>query len=412
MRKVNQLTALAVTRKKKPGRFGDGRGLWLQVSRSGTKSWLFRYMRHGKARQMGLGPVYTVSLAEAREKATECRKVLLVGDDPIEARNARRMATRVEASRGITFKECAEKYIAAHEAGWRNEKHRAQWKSTLKTYVYPVLGDLSIAAIDTALVLKVIEPIWTVKPETASRVRGRIEAVVDWAKAREFRNGENPARWRGHLDKLLPPRRKVARVRHHAALPFADLPDFMADLRRLDGMSPRALEFAILTAARTGETIGALWKEIDLKNKVWIIPPERMKGDREHRVPLSSRGLKILEIIHLESESEFVFPGVRKGKPLSNMAMLATLRRMGRADVTSHGFRSTFSDWAAETTGYPREVVEMALAHAVSDKVEAAYRRGDLFEKRRRIMEDWSSYCTLPPPAGDKVVQLRGQDHG
>ena len=270
-----------------------------------------------------------------------------------------------------------------------------------------MLGDLSIAAINTALVLKVIEPIWTAKPETAARVRGRIEAVVDWAKAREFRNGENPARWRGHLDKLLPARLKVARVRHHAALPFADLQDFMADLRGLDGVSPRALEFAILTAARTGETIGARWEEIDLKTKVWIIPPERMKGGREHRVPLSSRALEILELIHRESESEFVFPGGRAGKPLSNMAMLATLRRMNRSDVTAHGFRSTFSDWAAETTGYPREVVEMALAHAVSDKVEAAYRRGDLFEKRRRIMEDWSTYCTLPAPTGDRVVALK-----
>ena len=412
MRKVNQLTAVAVSRKKKPGRYGDGHGLWLQVSRSGTKSWLFRYMRHGKARQMGLGPVHTISLAEAREKATECRKVLLAGDDPIEARRARRMAAGVDAARGITFKECAEKYVAAHEAGWRNEKHRAQWKSTLKTYVYPVLGELSVAAVDTALVLKVLEPIWTAKPETASRIRGRIEAVVDWAKAREFRDGDNPARWRGHLDKLLAPRRKIARVRHHAALPFADLPVFMADLRKQDGISPRALEFAILTAARTGETIGVRWPEIDLKRKVWVIPPERMKGSREHRVPLSSRGLEILKTLPRDGKSDFVFPGGRAGNPLSNMALLGALRRMGRTDVTSHGFRSTFSDWAAETTAYPREVVEMALAHAVSDKVEAAYRRGDLFEKRRRIMEDWSTYCTLPPPTGEKVVALRGQDHG
>ncbi|MCH8130614.1 MAG: DUF4102 domain-containing protein, partial [Acidobacteria bacterium] len=254
MRKVNKFTAVGVARKSKPGRYGDGNGLWLQVTAAGTKSWIFRYMLHGKARQMGLGPVHTISLAEARDEATQCRKVLLAGEDPIDARHSRRLAARVDAARGITFKECAEKYIAAHEAGWRNDKHRAQWKSTLKTYVYPTLGDLSIAAIDTALVLKVIEPIWTAKPETAARVRGRIEAVVDWAKAREFRNGENPARWRGHLDKLLPPRRKVARVRHHAALPFADLPDFMADLRKLDGVSPLALEFAILTAARTGET--------------------------------------------------------------------------------------------------------------------------------------------------------------
>lgn len=407
MREVNRLTALAVARKKKPGRHGDGGGLWLQVSRSGTKSWLFRFMRNRKARQMGLGPVHTVSLAEARDKATDCRKLLLDGIDPIEARKEGQMQARIEAASGITFKECAEKYIAAHEPAWRNDKHRAQWKSTLMTYVYPVLGELSVGAINTGLVLKVIEPIWMVKPETAARIRGRLEAVLDWAKAREYRTGDNPARWRGHLDKLLPPRRKVARVRHHAALPFTELPDFMAALRERDGVSPRALEFTILTAARTGETVGAEWPEIEINGAVWTILAERMKGEREHRVPLSDRAMEILEALPREGEGEFVFMGGRAGRPLSNMALLRLLRRMGRTDVTAHGFRSTFSDWAAETTAYPREVVEMALAHAVSDKVEAAYRRGDLFEKRRRLMDDWSKYCTFPPPVGEKVVPIR-----
>ena len=406
MRDSNRLTAVAVVRKKKLGRYGDGRGLWLQVSPSGTKSWLFRYMRNGKARQMGLGAVHTVTLAEARETAGDCRKLLLAGLDPIEARRAERMQSRVEAARGTTFKDCGERYIVAHEAGWKNAKHRNQWKSTLATYAYPVLGELSVAAIDTALVLKVIEPIWTVKPETAARVRGRIEAVLDWATAREYRQGDNPARWRGHMDKLLPARSKVARVRHHAALPYGELPVFMAALRKQDGVSPRALEFAILTAARTGETVGARWAEIDANTAVWNVPAERMKGEREHRVPLSARTLEILESLPREGEAEFVFPGGRAESPLSNMALLGVLRRMGRGDVTTHGFRSTFRDWAAEQTAYPREVCEAALAHALKDKTEAAYRRGDLFEKRRRLMADWSKYCTLPPPVGEKVVRL------
>jgi integrase len=407
MRDANRLTAVAVARKKNPGRYGDGLGLWLQVSPSGTKSWLFRYMRNGKARQMGLGAVHTVTLAEARETAGNCRKLLLAGLDPIEARRAERMQSRVEAARGTTFKDCGERYIIAHEAGWKNEKHRNQWKTTLATYAYPVLGELSVAAIDTALVLKVIEPIWTVKPETAARVRGRIEAVLDWATAREYRQGDNPARWRGHMDKLLPARSKVARVRHHAALPYDELPVFMAALRKQDGVSPRALEFAILTAARTGETVGARWAEIDADTNVWNVPAERMKGEREHRVPLSARPLEILESLPREGEAEFVFPGGRAENPLSNMALLGVLRRMGRGDVTTHGFRSTFRDWAAEQTAYPSDVCEAALAHALRDKTEAAYRRGDLFEKRRRLMADWSKYCTLPPPVGEKVVRLR-----
>jgi len=350
MRDSNRLTAVAVARMKKPGRYGDGLGLWLQVSPSGTKSWLFRYMRNGKARQMGLGAVHTVTLAEARETAGDCRKLLLAGLDPIEARRAERMQSRVEAARGTTFKDCGERYIVAHEAGWKNAKHRNQWKSTLATYAYPVLGELSVAAIDTALVLKVIEPIWTVKPETAARVRGRIEAVLDWATAREYRQGDNPARWRGHMDKLLPARSKVARVRHHAALPYGELPVFMAALRKQDGVSPRALEFAILTAARTGETVGARWAEIDANTAVWNVPAERMKGEREHRVPLSARALEILESLPREGEAEFVFQGGRAESPLSNMALLGVLRRMGRGDVTTHGFRSTFRDWAAEQT--------------------------------------------------------------
>jgi len=395
---MGKLTAAGVNAQKKPGRYGDGQGLWLQVSPAGTKSWLFRFTQEGKARQMGLGPVHTVSLAEARQKALECRKQLLEGADPIEARNGARARARVAAAKGVTFSQCAERYIAAHEIAWKNDKHRAQWRSTLTTYCDPVFGTLPVAAIDTGLVLKVLEPIWSAKPETATRVRGRIETVLDWATVRGYRAGENPARWRGHLDKLLPSRAKVARVNHHAALPYRELPAFMEALRAREGIGARALEFAILTAARTGEVIGATWAEIDLAERVWTIPAERMKGGREHRVPLTDPAVELLKALPREDGTEFVFLGGRKGQGLSNVALLATLRRMDRADLTSHGFRSTFRDWAAETTTYPSEVVEMALAHAVGSKVEAAYRRGDLFEKRRALMADWGRFAHAGTP--------------
>ena len=394
MRESNRLTAMKVSRIDRPGRYGDGLGLWLQVSKWSTKAWLFRYTREGRARSMGLGAVHTVSLAEARETARHCRKQLRDGIDPIEARAAERMAARIEAAKGTTFRDCAEAYIRAHQAGWKNAVHRRQWPSTLQAYVYPMIGDLSVAAIDTALVLKVLEPIWAEKSETATRVRGRIEAVLDWAKAREFRNGDNPARRKGHLDKLLPARSKVARVRHHPALPYQEAPTFMDTLRARNGIAAGAFEFAILTATRTSETIRATWSEIDIDAKTWTIPAERMKGGREHRVPLSDRTLKILA--GLPREGEYVFPGIKAGTPLSNMSLLKVLKVMERGDLTVHGFRSTFRDWAAETTAYPAHVAEMALAHAVSDQVEAAYRRGDLFEKRRRLMADWSTYCGQP----------------
>ena len=397
-------TAIAVARLKQPGRYAMGDGLYLQVSPAKTKAWVFRYMRGGAARHMGLGPVGVVSLASARDKARECRRQLLEGMDPIEVRKAERQSALLKAAAGATFRECADRMIAAHEAAWRNEKHRAQWKSTLATYAYPVFGDLAVGAVDVGLVLKTLEPIWTTKPETASRVRGRIEAVLDWATARGYRTGENPARWKGHLNKLLPGQSKVHRVKHHAALPYGALPEFISELRERPGVAARALEFAILTASRTGEVIAARWSEINLANRVWTIPAERMKGSREHRVPLSKRATEVLE--ELPREGEFVFPGGRAGKGLSNMALLTTLRRMKRGDLTAHGFRSSFRDWAAETTAYPSDVVEMALAHAVSSKVEAAYRRGDLFEKRRRLMDEWADYCAAPTRDGT-VLPLR-----
>lgn len=404
MRDSNRLSALTVSKLREPGRYGDGHGLWLQVAPGGAKSWLFRFMLKGQARQMGLGPVHTVSLAEARQAALAARKLLLAGVDPIEARRAEHAQARLEAASAVTFKEAAEAYIASHRAGWRNEKHAEQWSATLTTYAYPVIGDLSVAGVDVGLVLKVLEPIWKEKPETAGRVRGRVEMVLDWAAARGYRRGDNPARWRGHLDKLLPARSKVRRVEHHPALPYVELPAFVALVRLQDGMAARALEFAILTAARTSEVVGARWGEVDLEAKVWTVPGIRMKAGKDHRAPLAPRALEILAA--LPREGEFVFPGAKARAPLSNMSMLALLKRMGRGDLTVHGFRSTFRDWAAERTAYPREVAEMALAHAVSDKVEAAYRRGDLFAKRVRLMADWAKFCAAPA-GGGKVVGIR-----
>lgn len=300
------------------------------------------------------------------------------------------------ASKPQTFQQCAEAYIEGHRASWTNDKHAAQWGSTLKTYAYPAFGSLPVAKIDTGLVLKALEPIWTTKAETASRLRQRIEAILDWAKVRGYREGENPARWKGHLDHSLPARGKVAKVEHHAALAYAEIGAFMIELRKQAGHSARALEFAILTAARSGEVMGATWTEIDLTQRVWTIPAERMKAGKEHRVPLSKSALEILGMLPQGKPVEFVFPGGKAGKPLSSMALLMTLRRMERGDLTAHGFRSTFRDWVAEQTDFPHEVAEIALAHAVNNKVEAAYRRGDLFEKRRQLAEAWGACCSAP----------------
>jgi integrase len=390
-RTIGKLTALAVDKAKRRGYYGDGGGLFLQVSGSGSKSWVFRFKEAGRLREMGLGATHTIGLAEAREKARECRRLRLDGVDPIEARKVTRSRARLDAA---TFKDCAEHYIVSHRAGWRSSTHAAQWPSTLGTYVYPVFGSFSVQTVDVGLVLKVLEPIWTTKPETASRVRGRIESVLDWATARGYRQGDNPARWRGHLENLLPKKNKVRRVEHHAALPYAEISAFMAELAQQEAISARALEFAILTAARTGEVIGARWNEIDFDECLWTIPAERMKALREHRVPLSGAARAILAGLQKVRQGEFVFPGGRARRPMSNMAMLMMLRRMGRAELTAHGFRSSFRDWTAERTDFPSEVAEMALAHAVGDKVEAAYRRGDLFQKRLQLMDAWARFCT------------------
>jgi integrase len=390
-----KLTALGVAKLKVPGMYGDGGGLWLQVTGNGAKSWIFRFTLGGKSREMGLGSAGTFPLAEARDKALTCRKLCYEGIDPIEARRQQRQAAALESARAMTFRQCAAAYIESHKAGWRNEKHGAQWLATLEAYVHPIFGDLSVQAVDTGLVIKAIEPIWTTKPETAVRVRGRIESILDWAKARGFRAGENPARWRGHLQNLLPRKTKIQRVTHHPALPFAEVPEFLRRVAEQPGIAARLLKFTVLTAARTGEALGARWCEFDLAAGTWTVPAERMKGGVEHRVPISAATQAILTEMAVVCASEFVFPGGRYGRPLSNMAMLVLLRRMDRSDLTVHGFRSSFRDWASEITHYPSEVVEMALAHVVESKVERAYRRGDLFEKRRELMDDWANFCEI-----------------
>ncbi|MCJ2114712.1 integrase arm-type DNA-binding domain-containing protein [Methylobacterium sp. E-025] len=388
-----KLTALGVTRLKTPGMYGDGGGLWLQVTGKGGKSWIFRYTLQGKAREMGLGPVSTFSLAEARDKALACRKLTYEGVDPIEVRRERLQKAALEAARTVTFRTCAEAYIEAHKAGWRNGRHVGQWSATLESYAYPIIGDHPVQAIDTALVMRVLDPIWTTRSETAARVRGRIESILDWAKTRSYRDGENPARWKGHLANLLPKRSKVSKVKHHPALPFNEVRSFLKTLDERGGTAARLLAFTILTAARSGEARDALWSEIDMQAGVWTVPGVRMKGGREHRVPLSQPALAILAEMR-GLDATVVFPGSRSGKPLSHMAMLMLLRRLDRGDITTHGFRSSFRDWAAETTAFPSDVVEMALAHVIDNKVEAAYRRGDLFQKRRELMAAWSAYCS------------------
>jgi integrase len=407
-RQLGKLPAVSL-RKLKAGMHGDGGGLYLQVTASGARTWIFRFKAvNGRTREMGLGSLNTITLGEARETARECRKISRDGIDPIEQRRAKLAAARIESAKIMTFDACAERYIAAQRPGWRNAKHASQWPTTLATYVSPVFGTVPVPAVDVGLVMRALEPIWHEKPETASRVRGRIESILDWATARGYRRGDNPARWRGHLENLLPARAKVQRVQHHAALPYGEIGEFMDKLRHQEGIAARALESAILTAARTSEIIGARWDELEFEAKLWTIPASRMKAGKEHRVPLAEPMLAILESMKTIRLGDFVFPGGRAGKPLSNMAMAMVLRRIRRGDLTVHGFRSTFRDWAAECTNFPREVAEVALAHTLSDKVEAAYRRGDFFEKRRRLMEAWAKHCATvrAGKAGGNVVSI------
>jgi integrase len=369
---------------------GGVSGLYLYV-RGTSRLWILRYSFNKKRHDMTLSHFSDCSLEEARALAFVTRQKIRAGIDPLSERQAR----QTSISTGKTFKDCAEAYIKAQAPGWKNEKHGQQWHNTLETYAYPILGDQPIALVETAGVIEVLEPIWTTKNETASRLRGRIESVLDWAAVHKLRTGENPARWKGHLAHLLAPRARVQKREHHAALPYGELPEFMKALGQAPGMGARALAFAILTAARSGEVRGAVWSEFDLAAKIWTVPADRMKAGREHRVPLSASALALVESLPRVQGTDLIFPGLRKAgefRPLSDMTLTAVLRRMGRGDLTAHGFRSSFRDWAAETTNYPSEMAEMALAHVVGNKVEAAYRRGDLFDKRRKMMDDWAAH--------------------
>ncbi len=365
------------------GRHADANGLYLVVTETERRNWVFRFQMNGRRRDMGLGAYPAVSLVEARERAADARKLIAAGTDPIEARASEQPKK--------TFSDVADELITSLSAGWRNEKHQKQWSSTLKMHASRLML-MDVASISIEDVLAVLKPIWTTKSETASRLRGRIEAVIDAATARGFRNDANPARWKGHLERLLPARKRLSRG-HHRALPYSELPAFICLLNQYESISSRALEFTILTAARSGEVLGAKWSEFDLERRIWTIPATRMKAYKEHRVPLSERAIEILTSIEALETNEFVFPGKKSGHGLSIMALEMALRRLDYAKRTTvHGFRSCFSDWATEQTHYSGEVREMALAHSVGNKVEAAYRRGDLFEKRRDIMSDWESF--------------------
>lgn len=390
-RAINRLSARGVATAK-PGMHADGGGLYLQVTPTGARSWIFRYTRAGKAHDMGLGPVHTVSLAEARLAALGARQALLAGADPLAQRRA-----AVAATAGVpTFKEARVAYVDQHRAGWKNPKHADQWANTLEAYADPVIGALPVDQVTTEHLVEILKPIWATKTETATRVRQRIEVVLDAAKVQGKRSGENPARWRGHLDKLLPKPSKVKKARHFSAMPYAALPAFMATLRAGTAIADLALEWTILTAARTGMTRFATWDEIDRKHKTWTVPGERMKAGVGHVVPLPLRCLEILDALPREKGNPYLFPGSRKPH-MSNNTMDKRLEDLGQGAYTVHGFRSTFKDWASETTSFPNEVSEAALAHTIENKTEAAYRRGALLAKRRELMEAWAEYVRQTP---------------
>lgn len=403
-RTINKLSAQKAANLKKEGMHSDGGGLYLRIA-DGNRYWVFRYASRttGKDRQLGIGPTHTFSLAEAREKARQYRQALAEGRDPLDERRAQEASNAVEAAKGgMTFDACGDAYIAAHEKTWSSLSHRNQWETTLSVYVSPIIGKLPVKAIDTGLVLKVLEPIWTDKTETASRIRSRIELILDWAKVRGYRDGENPARWKGHLQHSLGDRKKIRKVEHHAAVPFSEIGAFVAELRTKEGIAAKALEFLILTATRSGEVLGATWDEFDLNAKVWTIPAERMKARREHKVPLSPAAIAVIEQMKaIKHDPTRIFPVARIDRQLWAL----------RPDATVHGFRSTFRDWAAECAhDLPPYVAEMALAHAIASGVEAAYRRGDLLALRAKLMDRWATYCSAPEVAANNVIPMRAKE--
>ena len=424
-RQLNRLTALQVAKLSKPGLYGDGGGLTLQITVAGVKSWLFRFMREGKAHGMGLGATHTISLAEARQKALDARKLLADGLNPMAVKKQKLLEVALERAKMMTFDQCATTYIEAHKASWKNAKHIDQWTNTLATYASPVFGHQPVADVDTALVVKCLSPIWQTKTETASRLRGRIESVLGWATTSGFRTGENPARWKGHLENLLATIGKSSRTKNHPSLPWQRIGEFMLALKARPGITSKAVEFTVLTASRSGEVRGAQWSEFDFTERVWTIPAERMKARREHQVPISDAALAVLMSIRnmgmvsvdqasIPADSRFVFAGT-KMQALSDMSLTAVIRRMnGDADkpiwvdangdgITVHGFRSSFRMWAAEMTAYPREVAEHALAHQLPDAVERAYQRGTQFAKRQALMAEWGAICS-----SNKTAALQG----
>lgn len=419
---MGKLTDTAIRGALAPGRYADGEGLYLLVGPTGAKSFIYRFKLEGKERNMGLGPYPALSLAKARAEASSARAVRARGKDPIWEREQERQQARLEAARAVTFEQAAKQFIASREGSWKNPKHKRQWPDSFEDYVYPVIGKLPVAAIDNRYVLDVLEQevpatvakdgrevypagkLWFARPYTGNRVRGRIEAVLDWARFNGYRQGDNPARWRGNLDFAL---RKVARAQHHAALPYSEINAFLQSLRERKGAAPCAFEFLILTAARTMEVLGATWPEISEDGQTWTIPGSRMKAGREHRIPLSPAAQATLGRMKATRRGAFIFPAARADVQMSNMSLLALLRRMNRTDITAHGMRSTFRDWVAEETHFPNHVAEMALAHMIENDAEAAYRRGDLLEKRRALMEAWAAYCN--GETSDNVVQFGGR---
>lgn len=404
---IEKLTAVKVTRISKPGKYADGKGLYLQVTKALVKSWLFRYELHKEEHAMGLGPLHTVSLAEAREQARSARLLLSQGIDPMQHRAEAIEKAKALKAKNKIFNECMTEYLKSHKDSWSNEKHQKQWEATLLEYACPHFGKMNVRLVNTELVLRALEPIWRTKTETATRVRERIERVLSWASTMGYREGENPARWQGHLQELLPAPSKIKTVEHHPSLPYMEVGALYRLLQVEKGVAARALQFTILTACRTGETIFAKWDEIDFIRSVWEIPKERMKTKKSHRVPLVREALEILERVQ-GLDPVWVFPGRNlgnpipgrsSGNPMSNMAMANVLKRMQRSDITVHGFRSTFRVWAAEQTDYPKEMAELALAHAVGSAVEEAYQRSDLFERRRALMKDWTAWCKVVRPA-------------
>jgi integrase len=407
------LTAKKVERTKTPGRYRDGiiPGLLLQISESGAKSWILRYELRGRERMLGLGSATAFNLKEARERARSARQLLADGVDPLDVKRERQAEARLAAAKKLTFAEAAERYFNQHQSKWTNTSHRDQFLASLRMYAFPVLGDMDVAAIQLADVLRCIEPVWTTKAITADRVRNRIENVLDWCVVRGHRPpGTNPARWTGHLDQVLPAPREVAPRGHFAALPYVEVPGFMAELRQQEGIAARALEFLILTAARRGEALGARWDEIDFASATWIVPAHRMKAKREHRVPLSPTVLSLLYALPRKDGNPYLFIGAKAGQVLGDQTLARVLKRMGRDGITTHGMRSAFSDWAHEQTAHSNHTIEISLAHAVGSDVEKAYRRGPMVAKRARLMADWAKYCATPSVVrtGADVVAIGG----